>query len=521
MVESEYRLALILSLFFVIALFLLSYQHFKVRGGRAFAIMTILISILSITSIAELLANNLTDKLFWRNIQQIPLYFVPITLFYIMSAFLKRDPKKTIRLVTLFSVFASVYVLLILTDPVHQLMRHDVYLVETGELMRVGVDATELNRLFSSGLTLLTFYLALTMLFKSIQARRSTKVQHWLIFTAIVLPLIHGIGTIFMDAFDNTPYAVSFSGGALALFYGLFRYRLMEIWPAASHLLYEHLNDGILVTDGNGEIIQVNQRMKRYLTPFITDMKQASSGDEIMRYFSRDHTLNRMLDAGERASEQIESDDHHHLTVEKLPIIERNDKLGYLWIVKDITDQFLKEEFLWKKATEDSLTGLYNRQFFFEQVEEKIASAELDQYCLLLLDIDFFKKVNDQYGHFTGDRVLEGFAELMRTTAGSEGFAGRIGGEEFAVFIPDAAASSGGRIGDHIMKEMREKPFEDEKGRIFYCTVSIGGVVTNSISNIDQLYQMCDRNLYESKNNGRDRMTLEFKEAKKVVDKKA
>lgn len=162
-----------------------------------------------------------------------------------------------------------------------------------------------------------------------------------------------------------------------------------------------------------------------------------------------------------------------------------------------------------KLAITDYLTGIYNIRYFYYRLEEEFSRAERYKIPLscIMLDIDHFKKINDNYGHRIGDIVLREFAQLVkRHTRKSDLFA-RYGGEEFILLLPQTSAR-GARIEAErlmaIVKQHQFKPLKEDSG----VTVSLGIACTpdKNIKNYDDLINSADNALFRAKEKGRDRI---------------
>ena len=153
----------------------------------------------------------------------------------------------------------------------------------------------------------------------------------------------------------------------------------------------------------------------------------------------------------------------------------------------------------------DELTNLYNRREINNRISNLIENNE--DFSLVMLDLDYFKAVNDKFGHETGDMVLKEFAKIMRSNTkkyDSRSIAGRWGGEEFMMLMPRANADEAFELAEKIRKEYEGKNFSDK----FAHTVSCG--ITSFIEgeNIDTICTRVDRALYNSKNAGRNCTTI-------------
>lgn len=168
------------------------------------------------------------------------------------------------------------------------------------------------------------------------------------------------------------------------------------------------------------------------------------------------------------------------------------------------------EEQLLELANHDSLTQLWNRRFFWENSSNEIARAERYKYsiAMAILDIDFFKAINDTYGHPAGDAVLISFANLCKEELRNSDSIGRIGGEEFAIMLPYSSDTQALIIMNRI-KEKISKKLVIHNGKEISVTVSIGiSQMQEYGGDIDRLFLLADSALYTAKKNGRNRVEL-------------
>ncbi len=158
-------------------------------------------------------------------------------------------------------------------------------------------------------------------------------------------------------------------------------------------------------------------------------------------------------------------------------------------------------------AIRDPLTGLYNMRQFYSYLEEEISrSARYEHgFCLLFLDIDHFKQVNDTYGHLFGDYVLKKVGRIMTSGLRSTNKLFRYGGEEFVVILTETSKQEGVLIADRLMNTIREQTFnyEEHQAKI---TISIGGATYPEHSTRkNELIKLADKALYKAKESGRNR----------------
>ena len=156
-------------------------------------------------------------------------------------------------------------------------------------------------------------------------------------------------------------------------------------------------------------------------------------------------------------------------------------------------------------ASMDRLTQLLNRGEVEQHLQELVRqSKEQDRvFAGILLDIDNFKKINDTFGHDVGDRVLIRLAEVLRSCVRSHDYAGRWGGDEFLVLLPDTAAAYAAEVGERIRAALREAPVLPDGG---FITVSAGVAQIQANETFPVFYQRLDKALYEAKHTGKDRV---------------
>lgn len=180
-------------------------------------------------------------------------------------------------------------------------------------------------------------------------------------------------------------------------------------------------------------------------------------------------------------------------------------------LARTIRELEASKKALAEQATTDSLTKLKNRRAFFENGTKAVALARryVSDLSVLLLDIDHFKKINDTYGHAAGDDALMVVANILLEMSRTEDTVARIGGEEFALLLPDT-----NRLGTAVLAERIRSAIEREQfivgDKIVPMTVSIG-IATFGVDpadSIDQLLGVADNRLYLAKNAGRNRICV-------------
>ncbi len=210
----------------------------------------------------------------------------------------------------------------------------------------------------------------------------------------------------------------------------------------------------------------------------------------------------------------------------KYPIIDNQDKVIGTWgISRNITALKIVEEELsrtnekLKRLSQvDDLTGLFNRRYFYEMIEKTASQYDRrnnrkkddpdDTFSLISLDIDFFKKINDDYGHNKGDDVLRLVAGILTSQCRKSDMVFRIGGDEFMMLLPDTPLKGAKVQAERVRTALSGAPIVlDEKADPVRLTASMGISCYKDCKDVAELIHAADERLYTSKNLGRDRST--------------
>lgn len=177
----------------------------------------------------------------------------------------------------------------------------------------------------------------------------------------------------------------------------------------------------------------------------------------------------------------------------------KKNRLSEIW--KDINNE----------ASKDQLTGLYNRNLLNQFANEQVKSFQNLNipFSILMIDLDFFKKVNDTHGHQTGDEVLSKFAQFLKTSAREVDLVFRYGGEEFLLLLPKTNSDEALKIGERLCKEWA-------KLKVYNSTFSAGvAEYITKTKDMDHLIRIADKHLYHAKETGRNKVIAKIQQAEK------
>ena len=184
----------------------------------------------------------------------------------------------------------------------------------------------------------------------------------------------------------------------------------------------------------------------------------------------------------------------------------------FIGILHDISERKAMQAKLTVLATTDALTGLHNRGFFNEKLRAEFSRAKRYQQhplSLMILDADYFKSVNDQFGHQAGDAVLQAIADTMQESARETDIVARYGGEEFAIILIDTDGSDALSVAERLRLSIEALQIDFE-GQIITRTVSIGIATLgdSELEDEESLLSHADQALYQAKTSGRNRVVL-------------
>ena len=200
------------------------------------------------------------------------------------------------------------------------------------------------------------------------------------------------------------------------------------------------------------------------------------------------------------------------LRVNAIPLLEAGELQEVYATFEDITAQVLLTHELRAKATTDELTRLANRRSLFERLAieyERVQRNPGLRCCLLAIDIDHFKRVNDTWGHAAGDAVLRHVAQTMKQQTRRIDIAARIGGEEFIILLPDTSVENAQALAERIRASVENTP-ANTGGKQIAVTISIGlSAIHPEDRNDQQALERADLALYAAKHSGRNRIRLD------------
>ncbi len=294
-------------------------------------------------------------------------------------------------------------------------------------------------------------------------------------------------------------------------------------------MVYQQSSEGMLITNSNSEIIDVNDAFVE-----ITGYSKRDVLGKLPTFIiSEQHSnptyqgvLQSIVDTGSWKGEvnnKNKSGQEYTVWLSVTEIRDKNANLqGYVGIFTDITSRKKQENLIHHQANYDSLTNLVNRRFFLELLQKQIAYSKREQneFWLMYLDLDHFKEVNDTLGHDYGDELLKQWSHRVQSSLRESDILARVGGDEYAiVFCQVKGVKTIDDIANNLINILN-KPY-DIRGTEVYIGVSIGVVqYPKDGENHSSLIRAADQTLYKAKQQGRNQHVFYTPELQQVLDEK-
>ncbi len=492
--------------------------------SKPFIFMMLAITGYAMVAAMEAGAYALKDKIFWSKLEYVASGSV-ITLFLIFAMqFTNKKRWLTSRNIALLWIIPAFNVTMVATNEWHNLIwtgflphphQSNVVIYQHGCGFYCVMACVYVYTL--TGVLLLTK----TALLPSVLYRH----QSCMALAGALIPLLGGSAymlNLTPPGLNITPMSFMLTGLIYAV--SIFRLHMFDLVPVARDILIEGMSDGVLVLDVQNRILDINPAAQNLI-----GTTAQLIGQSAVQVLSRLQDSFRLYHKYESIKTEIlMTATFRYVELQITPLRDRRRQLtGYLLILRDITQRYEAEvelrqanerlrlqvleietlqAQLQKQAMQDGLTGLFNRRYFDSSLQRELIQAAQESYpvAVILMDIDYFKKINDTFGHQAGDRVLQVFADLLRQYSRSSDIVCRYGGEEFVLALPGMTLNNAFQRAEQIRLSFQAArvKFAD---REINTTVS-GGICVfpDNGKTSDDLLRLADQALYAAKADGRN-----------------
>jgi diguanylate cyclase (GGDEF)-like protein/PAS domain S-box-containing protein len=275
------------------------------------------------------------------------------------------------------------------------------------------------------------------------------------------------------------------------------------------HTILLNIVDGVVVADAEHQLLFMNPVAENIFGKRYGELKGKAffgclkEGDKLMKFIQSD-----LLPATMKVNH-----DSRVFNINAASI-KRTDgaKIGYILALHDITFEERLREKLEELAITDGLTKLYNRSHFQQSLEYEFLKAQRynTPLSLIMLDIDYFKSFNDEYGHQMGDIVIVTLAKLLKDTVRKIDIVARYGGEEFVAILPHTREKESEFLAERLREKTEEHIISSTMGHNLNITISLGVTTffNNNFKNKDEFFKSADDALYKAKRYGRNRVAV-------------
>jgi diguanylate cyclase (GGDEF)-like protein len=310
---------------------------------------------------------------------------------------------------------------------------------------------------------------------------------------------------------DITPITLGIT--CAFLYYGIFHCGIFDLAPLARNLIFNNIRDAVVILDTHDRLLDFNPAAKELL-PILT---KKNLGLEIVPMLAEVPIFADAVSKGEEMAEiTMEGAEAQSYEVRTWPLLASSSDaasrlVGRAVIFADVTARVRLREELRSRAETDPLTGVANRRRFYHALEVECLRFTRNHLpmSVLMIDLDYFKAVNDEHGHVVGDAVLRIVAQLILLSLRKTDLLARYGGEEFSVLLPETELDGAVVIAERIRRTVCEKPILADGCQV-HASVSVG--VANHIHDDEAvpeiLLKKADGALYRAKALGRNRVEV-------------
>ena len=477
----------------------------KVNGAFEFSLFLLSVSFYSFGYALEINQNTLPGIFDSLRIQFLGIPFSAV-LFFVFTVKLVTGRKIKYYFLCLLFAIPVITMLLVLN-----LENHDLFYKTTSldfdrifPMLEYSVGPWYVINMLS--LVLSSSAAEILLLINIIKKEGVERKQYLFVFVSGLLPIISAvINPARVHNIDLQPFFLTITGILLAV--ALFRYRMFDIVPYAREIAVDSIREILVVFDTYGIVQDINLSAKKSDIPGEIMIGSSLPETSPLRRFA-DSAVQYSEPSQENLEYQFEYNNKNYLL--KITYISKGNKSGrgFVFIISDITKSVMLIRELEYFAIYDSLTGIFNRRHILDLAQTEIDKARRSSVDLgfVLIDIDYFKKINDVYGHLAGDYVLKKIASVLSDELRVTDLFGRYGGEEFLIICPGSDAETTLSISERLRKavEKYEFVYNDEIIKI-NASFGIYALIPSDGDKIDEILHKADIALYLAKNHGRNK----------------
>ncbi|MGE5485505.1 MAG: diguanylate cyclase [Ignavibacteriales bacterium] len=503
--------ALVVGILTTSSIFLVSMGAYSLRmkasaKAKTFFVVCLAVAVYSMGYAMELVSGSINEALFWNRAQYLALPF--LAPFWVVLVIQHRGRERDISWAGWLLLFLVPILTLIIrwTPSLSHLLYATVTMVKHGSLTILQIGRGPWYVVSAVHISAGILYAGLTYL-KGTTPSATLRAQAMLMVVASCLPLVSLwalVANVSPLGLDTAPFSLSLS--SVLLYVALIRYRFFDIVPLGHERVFESTSDGVFIVTGNGDLAEFNPAAAR-MFPFLDRRSIGKPYHTALKGYVE--TI-RSLEEPHESEIAVRRDDgtsnYYRMRITPLNDRQRN-RLGSMITYTDITPQVRTLRDMERAASTDELTGIANRGYSLARISSALEKARQGghPFCMLMLDLDFLKAVNDKYGHHAGDFALRHVANVCQESIRSVDILGRYGGDEFIIALPGARIVDGLQAAKRIQAAARSNAPVHE-GETIQISFSIGVAGADPVTDetVDTFLRSADNALYQAKGRGRD-----------------
>ncbi|MCE1251917.1 MAG: diguanylate cyclase [Anaerolineae bacterium] len=472
----------------------------KQPGIRNFIYTLITILIWSLAAGFEAQADTLAESRFWSILSYIGILGVPLFFFFFALYYTGYDYLLTRHLQTGLFGLSIFFWVIVATNEWHHL--YWSYLIPDPVLGENLIHYGHGVLFYFAILYLYTLMTVVTLVLLQAAINFHHIYRHQVIGLLLAIPLPWASNILYvlnispLNDKDLTPVFFSFVG--LLFGYNIHHYQLLDLIPVAREKILDSLQEGILVLDHIGRIIDINTPARFFLKIDQLSVIGKNADDVLPTY------KNFLNENNSRLEVECELDKPCWIELQILPFNNSQNRVsGRLVIIHDISHRKNLEKELERLAISDGLTGLYNRRYLETCLISEFERSERyhTPLSLAICDIDSFKEINDLAGHACGDEVLIRMAQLLRQCMRTSDIVARMGGDEFVIIFPQTGINEAWLALERLRLKIKAYDLGCFQQGI---SVSVGVTTWFEGDTTTNALQRADQHLYTAKRQGKD-----------------
>ncbi|MBP2645500.1 MAG: hypothetical protein H6Q75_940 [Firmicutes bacterium] len=482
------------------------------RAGYEFFFGMIMLGIYSIGYMFELASNTLPEIRFWLRVESFGIAFLPTTCLTMVLRYTGFYRKYWPRLTSIFLLLSGMTFVISNTSEFHQFYYIDLAL---------NTDAPFPVVTFVRGpwYWLHNIYINLSILCSNFlygkvwfNNKGSIGNQAFILFLGSLFPwlcFLLYLANLIPWGIDPNPAAFVVTG--LLYFWGILGLDFLNVGPAAREAVFHGLADGILVFSRDNILIDFNSASRR----FFPGLTRKTIGTNMYAVWLDQPVLLGLLENDKFERKSVGGEFNSPLgrcQAQRTNLYDKgNSMIGYMVMVKDISQFTAAVEEMRLQAAIDPLTGVWNRNGWYEEGRSIVEKAVENKQpvTVIIIDIDNFKSINDQHGHIVGDAVLQQFVNTCKQYLRENDIFGRYGGDEFIIILPEVTIAGAFELAEQLRSNIAAMVVEVD-GDEYKITGSFGVAAREekNSTTLDAVINLADKALYQAKSDGRNLVAL-------------